>query len=72
MQNNINENAGKAAILDCACHVDLRPNEVADPDCLKAALMASPAPGIPRHTMAILPRKVVKLNNLKTRSPKRP
>jgi len=63
---------GKAPILDYTCHGDLNPNKVTDPDCLQVALMASPAPHIPRHTTAILPRKVVKLNLKKTRSPKRP
>jgi hypothetical protein len=59
---------GKAAILDYTCHGDLHPNEVADPDCLKVALMASPAPHIPRHAMAIPPRKMNNLNNLKKTS----
>jgi hypothetical protein len=62
---------GKAAILNYTYHGDLHPNEVADPDCLKVALIASPAPHIPRHVMAIPPRKMNNLNNLKnTRPPK--
>jgi hypothetical protein len=73
IQNYINGNAGKAAIFDYPCNGDLHPNDVAAPDSLKVALMASPAPHIPRHAMAIPPRKMVKLNNLKkTRPPKRP
>lgn len=66
MQNIINRNQGKAAILDYACHGDLRPNDVADPGLFESRFDSH----IPRHAMAIPPRKMINLiNSKKTRPP---